>query len=83
MFAFLKEIFDKFGMVIYNALPHSFIQPFVKNIKIDLGKNDWLRWLNWFVPVDKFILVLELWLSAIAIFYLYQVVARWVKVIGD
>ena len=37
--------------------------------------------LNWLVPVNKIIGVMSLWLVAIASFYLYQIILRWVKAI--
>lgn len=43
----------------------------------------WLGVLNWFFPVRQCLIVMAAWLGAIAIFYLYSVVMRWVKLIGD
>lgn len=43
--------------------------------------GQWLGILNWFVPVGTILSILELWLSAIAVYYIYQIVLRWVKVI--
>ena len=50
--------------------------------------NSWeppayLGWLNWFFPVSQILSILALWLSAIALFYLYSIIMRWVKMIGD
>lgn len=41
----------------------------------------WLCYLNWFVPVNTFVAVLEVWLSGIAIYYVLQIVLRWLKAI--
>ena len=35
------------------------------------------------VPVPQIISVLEAWIIAVGTFYLYQVVLRWVKAVGD
>lgn len=43
----------------------------------------WLGVLNWFFPVRQCLIVMAAWLTAITLFYLYSVVMRWVKVIGD
>lgn len=43
----------------------------------------WLGVLNWFFPVRACLQVMLAWLAAIALFYLYSVIMRWVKVIGD
>ena len=42
---------------------------------------EWLQFLNWFVPVGTFVGIFEAWLSGIAIYYIYQIVLRWIKVI--
>lgn len=42
---------------------------------------DWLRMLNWFIPIGTFVGILEAWLSGIAIYYIYQIVLRWIKVV--
>lgn len=41
----------------------------------------WLKYLNWFVPVSTFVAILELWLAGIAIYYVLQVFLRWLKAI--
>ena len=42
---------------------------------------EWIQMLNWFVPVSSFVAILEAWLSCVAVYYVYQVVLRWIKVI--
>lgn len=42
-----------------------------------------LGWLNWFFPVGACLRILSAWLVAVGLFYLYSIVARWVKIIGD
>lgn len=42
---------------------------------------EWLGFLNWFVPINSFVAILEGWLSGIAIYYVWQVVLRWLKAI--
>lgn len=37
--------------------------------------------INWLIPINEMILVGEAWLAAIAAYYLYQIVLRWVKAI--
>lgn len=41
----------------------------------------WLQYLNWFIPVNTFISILEAWLVGVGLYYAYQIVLRWVKVI--
>ena len=41
----------------------------------------WIQMLNWFIPVTSFVGISETWLSCVAVYYVYQVVLRWIKVI--
>lgn len=56
--------------------------PFEKYISA-IGDNDLLKYVNWIIPVGDFVIIGSSWLVAIGVFYLYQVVLRWLKVIGD
>lgn len=50
----------------------------------DLAQSDfaeWLQYLNWFIPVSSFVSILEAWLVAVGLYYVYQIVLRWIKVI--
>ena len=42
---------------------------------------EWLRMVNWFVPIGTFVSILEAWLTCVAVYYAYQIVLRWIKVI--
>ncbi len=42
---------------------------------------EWLQMLNWFIPVGTFVSILEGWLTCVAVYYVYQIILRWVKVI--
>lgn len=42
----------------------------------------YLQYLNWFFPVTECIAVLEVWISAIVVYYLYSAIMRWIKIIG-
>lgn len=41
----------------------------------------YLGFMNWALPVNEVIATLEVWLVAVGIFYLYQVLMRWTKAI--
>lgn len=41
-----------------------------------------LPYINWFIPFDFVVSTLELWLAAIAVYYIYSVILRWVKAIN-
>lgn len=40
-----------------------------------------LSWLAWFFPIHDALVLTASWIGAIALFYLAQIVLRWVKVI--
>ena len=42
---------------------------------------EYLGYINYFLPLDFCIATLELWVAAIAVWYIYQVVMRWAKVV--
>ncbi|SKB60910.1 hypothetical protein SAMN02745120_2292 [Acetoanaerobium noterae] len=60
-----------------SLLPNSPFQAI--EMPASVSKN--LSYLNWLVPVNKILGVFSLWLVAIAGFYLYQIILRWVKAI--
>lgn len=43
--------------------------------------DDWMPMVNWFVPFGTLLTILGVWLSAVAVYYLFQIVLRWIKVI--
>lgn len=42
---------------------------------------EWFHILNWFIPINVFLGILEAWCSAILLYYVVQVVLRWAKAI--
>ena len=77
MLTWMKEILDKFLALIVPLLP---LSPFAAYID-SLEQVPYLGYLNWFVPVGTCLKIGAAWLSAIALFYLYSVIARWIKLI--
>ena len=69
---------SEFGNTLLSVLPKS---PF-SDLLNSFSNIPYLGWLNWFLPVRDFIYIGALWLGAIAIFYLYSIVMRWIKLIG-
>lgn len=77
------DFLDSLGGNILNALtwviellPNS---PFQSISNADVGT--FMGTLNWFIPMDKIIAELELWLTCVIIFYTYQIILRWVRAI--
>lgn len=77
MIAFMKEMLDKLLAVILALLP---LSPFTEAIDA-LEQVPYLGYINYFIPVGTCLKIGTAWLSAIALFYLYSVVARWIKLI--
>ena len=64
---------------IMSLLPTSPFRQFIEN----WDAPQYLGWLNWFMPVSEILTIITLWLTAIGLFYLYSIIMRWVKMIGD
>lgn len=64
---------------VFGLLPLSPFRGFIE----DFGDLPFLGYLNWLIPVGDIIKVGLAWLGVIALFYLYSVIMRWVKLIGD
>lgn len=79
MLDFLSELWNKFSSMLLSLLPRSPFVDFLNSIEY----IPYLGWLNWFVPVGDIIVIGGVFLSAVGLFYLYMIIARWLKVIGD
>lgn len=72
-------IVQNLGSAVLALLPASPFRGFID----DFVPPTYLGWLNWFFPVQSILIILGIWLSSIALFYLYSIIMRWVKMIGD
>lgn len=75
----LETIFGWLRDILSSVLPLSPFQQFIDQFR-DIP---YLGWLNWVVPVEGILKVLAAWLVSLAAFYLYSVLLRWLKVLGD
>ena len=78
LWSWIKTAFNGFIAALINLLPTS---PFI-GIAASIADSDAIGMLNWFFPVGRCITTMALWLAAIALYYTYSVIARWVKVIA-
>lgn len=62
--------------VILQLLPDS---PFL--FLMDSPVGQYASYINWILPIRECIATLELWISAIIVYYCYQAVLRWAKAI--
>ena len=74
----MLEIFNKLYVWVMSFLPSSPFQSLVNSI----GSIPYLMYLNWFFPITECLALLEAWLVAIAIFYLYRMVLSYIHLIG-
>lgn len=75
----LSALWNAFADGLKEVLPLSPFRDFLGQF----ANVPYLGYLNWFVPVKDILVVMTAWLTAIGLFYLYSVVMRWLKVIGD
>ena len=75
----LSELFTTGLKAVLNFFPDS---PFT--VLDELSRSEvaeWLGYLNWFIPVNTFVSIVQAWLACIAIYYVWQIVLRWLKAI--
>lgn len=73
-----NAIFLGLVALVLAFLPNS---PFT-TVAESISNVPYLQYLNWFFPVTEAIAVFEVWLTAVLVYYVYQAIMRWVKVIG-
>lgn len=74
----LKFVFTNLLQRVIQLFP---LSPF-RGIIDQITSLPYLGWLNWFMPVSEIITVVNLWIAAIVAYYLYMVVARWIKLVS-
>lgn len=66
--------------VIISIFPTSPFSAYFANFSLQYG--DILGYVNYFIPIGTFVTILQdFYLPAVLLFYVWSVVARWVKVI--
>lgn len=74
----LINVLMKLVTQLVNILPLSPFQPFIQQFK---GNIPFVGYLNWLIPVKSMMVIAGAWLAAIALFYIYSAILRWVKAI--
>lgn len=79
MFDALSDTLVSFAVSVVELFPAS---PFAVLDELSNSEvYEWLRMVNWFIPIGTFVSILEGWLVCVAVYYVYQIVLRWIKVI--
>lgn len=73
----MAELWQSFGNNIVNILPRSPFAAWIDNAQ----SLPYMNYVNWVIPFGDMLQIFGVWLSAVAVFYLAQIVLRWVKVI--
>lgn len=76
METFLSWLNSIAGTVL-SFLPDSPFAPFISA----MSEWKWLGYLNWIFPVGTFIEIGKIWLSAVGVYYIYQIILRWVRAV--
>lgn len=79
MLAKINEFLKYVASIILSILPDSPLRPYIEQLEV----SSWVGYLNYFVPVGTFFAIGTAWTAAITIFYTYQMILRWAKVVGD
>lgn len=74
---FLNVLLKLVGQLL-NILPKSPFKDFIAQFK---GSIPYVGYINWLIPVKSILVVGGAWLTAIAIYYIYSAILRWVKAI--
>ena len=78
MLEWFLQLMQKFTGTLVKVLPLSPFQPYIAAFA-DLP---YLGYLTWFIPIGSCVKIGMAWLTAIAAFYLYSIILRWLKAIG-
>ena len=63
---------------LFSVFPDS---PFQSYIVANSEIMKYLKVINYFIPVSEMLVTFQAVLTAVAVYYIYQIVARWIKVI--
>lgn len=72
----LKKLLMEIAVMILSLLPNS---PFAPYLTESNPIKPYLGLINYFLPLTELVGILTVWLSAIAIYYCYKLIMKWVK----
>lgn len=70
-------VIAKVFKAVMNLLPNS---PF-NSVKVNTISNEYLGHLAWVIPFESILSVFSMSLAAVSIYYIYQVLLRWIKAV--
>ena len=70
---FLKQLLG----IVFAFLPDSPFQPYISQ----LAAVPFLGYINYFLPIAEMVAIGMAWLTAVGIYYVWQLALRWLKAI--
>lgn len=74
---FLQTLWENFSSDVMELLP---LSPFTNWISY-LSGVPYLGWINWFIPMGTIVSITATWVSAIALYYVYSAILRWLRMV--
>lgn len=74
----MDALFEKLFTWLTSFLPTS---PF-RNFIAAISEIPYLAEFNWFFPVSECLAIMQLWLTAVALYYLYSAIMRFIGLIS-
>ena len=81
MLDWFSEIFENFYDFLLEVLPTSPFQQFISELETSKFAGA-MGYLNFFFPVEDFLVIFLAWLTSLAVYYIWSVVMRWVRAIA-
>lgn len=76
----LQNILDIFNQLFNSIIAFLPGSPF-KAIIAQLSNIPYMKYFNWFFPVHECVIVLEVWLTAVALYYMYSAIMRFIRLL--
>lgn len=71
---------DKLGIIVDTIMVMLPDSPFVM-LQRSASVNQVIGIVNWIVPFSQMVAILQVWLTAVAVYYVYQIILRWAKAV--
>ena len=64
---------------LQTILPLSPFRPYIDKINL----TGYMGYINYFIPVGIMVDILGAWITCMGLFYLYSIIMRWAKIVGE
>jgi len=78
MLSMLLDQLDAFLAWVITVLPADPFMPLITGVQM---VTTGLGWLNWLVPFQQLLIIMSAWLIGVALWYVWQALARWLKMV--